>query len=92
MDNNKTQQDVILPIARHLLAHIKEAWPLMLSGTNALLVTPFLKPEQLERLASHVIQEISEKPEASSEWLDALQKPGIQENRYDLQIVSRNDT
>lgn len=81
VDSNKTRQDAILAIARHLLSHISEAWPLILSGTNALLVTPFLAPEQLEQLASYVVQELSEKPECSSEWLDALQKPGVQENR-----------
>lgn len=81
VDSNKTRQDAILSIARHLLSHIKEAWPLILSGTNALLVTPFLMPEQLEQLASYVVQELSEKPEGSSQWLDALQKPGVQENR-----------
>jgi hypothetical protein len=81
VDNNKTRQDVISSIARHLLSHIKEAGPLILSGTNAFLVTPFLKPEQLEHLASHIVQEISDKPEGISEWMDALQKPGVQENR-----------
>jgi hypothetical protein len=53
----------------------------MLIGTNALLVTPFLNPEQLECLANHIVQEISGNSEASSVWLDALENTSVQENR-----------
>jgi hypothetical protein len=81
VDSDTARQDAILSITRHLLSHIKEAWPLVLSGTNASLITPFLTPEQFEQLANYVVQELSEQPEGSSEWLDALQKPGVQENR-----------
>lgn len=81
VDNSKTRQDIALSAARHLVSHIRESWPIMLIGTNALLVTPFLNPEQLECLANHIVQEISGNSEASSVWLDALENTSVQENR-----------
>lgn len=81
VDNNKTRQDVVVSAAKHLVSHIREAWPVMLTGTNLSLVTLFLNPEQLKCLANHAVQEIGCNPEASSEWLDALEKPDVQENK-----------
>lgn len=91
MDNDKTRQDVALSAARHLVSHIREAWPVILTGTNALLVTPFLNPEQLECLANHVVQEICGNSDASSQWLNALENPSVQENRYVHWNLSSDD-
>jgi hypothetical protein len=71
----------MLSAARHLMSHIREAWPLILTGTNALLVTSHLNPEQLECFANHVVQKIGSNSEFCSEGLDALKTPGVQENR-----------
>lgn len=81
VNNNKTRRDIMLSAARHLMSHIREAWPLVLTGTNALLVTSLLNPEQLECFANHVVQQIGGNFEFCSEGLDALKKPGVQENR-----------
>ncbi|PNF39825.1 hypothetical protein B7P43_G03174 [Cryptotermes secundus] len=81
VNNNKTRQDIMLSAARHLMSHIREAWPIILTGANALLVTSVLNPEQLECFANHVVQEIGCSSESCSEGLDALKKPGVQENR-----------
>jgi hypothetical protein len=72
----------MLSVARHLMSHIREAWPLLLTGTNALLVRSLLNPEQLECFANHVVQNIGGNFEFCSEGLDALRKPGVQENRW----------
>lgn len=82
VNNEKTKQDIMLSAARHLMSHIKEAWLLILTGTNALLVTSVLNPEQLECFANHVVQKIGGNFEICSEGLDALKKSGVQENRW----------
>lgn len=81
VDSKKTRHDTALSTARHLVSHIRDSWPIILTGTNALLVVPFMNPEQLECLANHIVQEISSNSETSSELLDALKNSSVQENR-----------
>lgn len=92
VNNNKTRQDIVLSAARHLLSHIREAWPVILTGTNALLVTSLLNPEQLECFANHVVQEMGCSSESCSQGLDALKKPGVQENRWVYWNISTDNS
>lgn len=82
----------MLSAARHLMSHIREAWPLILTGTNALLVTSLLNPEQLECFANHIVQKIDGSSEFCSEGLDALKKPGVQENRWVYWNISTDNS
>jgi hypothetical protein len=92
VDNNKTKQDIMLSTARHLMSHIREAWPHILTGTNVLLVTSLLNPEQLDCFASHVVQEIGGNFELCSKGLDSLKKSGVQENRWVYWNISTNNS
>jgi hypothetical protein len=92
VNNKKIRKDIMLSAARHLMSHIREAWPLILTGTDALLVTSLLNPEQLECLATHVVQEIGGNSEFCSEGLNALENPGVQENRWVYWNISTDNT
>jgi hypothetical protein len=92
VNNNKTKQDVMLSTARHLMSHVKEAWPNVLTGTNVLLVTSLLNPEQLECFADHVVQKIGGNFELCSKWLDALKKSYVQENRWVFFNISTDNS
>ncbi|XP_069682765.1 unhealthy ribosome biogenesis protein 2 homolog [Periplaneta americana] len=80
-DESKTKQDVLSAAAKYFTSHIRESWPLLLTGTNALFITPLLNIEQLESVANHIVQEIAVNSDSSTEWLDALEKPSVQENK-----------